>query len=148
MQEFKITKVNDYNKPQTRILQFRDEGIAAMKGKKTQRFIGYEEVIGITFNLCEDNHEFVIHNPTGDLRYRCESEEDLRMKLNYLKDHFEDYLTDRAIPFYSVEVSNLLMFHNVKKTYKKKSSLNIPSNHWEIDVELLSKLHCAKFTIG
>jgi hypothetical protein len=65
----RIIKINDNNKAQTRALQLRDDGIYAMNGRKVKRIVSYEEIIGITYNLDED-HEFIIHNLTGDLRYR------------------------------------------------------------------------------
>ena len=66
----KIIKINDKKKAQKRVLQLRDDGIYAMNGKKVKRFVDYEDIIGVTYNLDDKVHEFVIHNPTGDLRYR------------------------------------------------------------------------------
>ena len=66
----KIMRIKDNNTARKRDLQLRDDGIYAMRGSKVTRFVNYEDIIGVTYNLDDNVHEFVIHNPTGDLRYR------------------------------------------------------------------------------
>jgi len=69
-QEFKLKKLNDYGRCQNRTLQFRDNAIAALNGSKVKREIEYDAVTGVTYNIEGKYHEFVIHWPKGDLRYR------------------------------------------------------------------------------
>ena len=64
-----VNKINDYGKTQKRTLMLKEDGIATMKGSKTQRFVNYEEITGITYNIDDENAEFIIHNITGDLRF-------------------------------------------------------------------------------
>ncbi len=77
-----------------------------IKGKKSEkRSVPFEDVTGVSYTFRSETPEFVIHNRTGDLRFKCEYNEsdpdgDLLLKLRYLREYFDLWNSNHQIPFF------------------------------------------------
>jgi hypothetical protein len=128
-QEFKLKKINDHGKEQKRTLQIRDDRIVAMKGNKVTRDILFSDITGITFNINGRRSEFVIHNHTGDLRYRCKDEEQRKIIMFHINDHCKEKFPIHApFEFFVVNLEDLKPYHNTKKNYEEDNTIRIPSD--------------------
>lgn len=136
-QEFSLYKINDYNRAQKRKLQLRDKSLIAMKGSKIKREVLYKDIDGVTFNIAGKRMEFVFHNNTGDLRYRCKKEDQRRIILMHFLDHVKEthnfVIKDR---FYCVRLDDLKAYQNTKKDYEENHTIRIPKDY-ECDPDYL-----------
>lgn len=130
LQEFKLKKINDHGWSQKRTLQLRENSLAAMKGKKVTREIEYRYIDGITFNVGAKKAEFIIHNTTGDLRYRCKNDAQRKIILMHLLDHArETHNLKLKDKFYWVRLEDLKSYHNTKHDYEDNHTIRMPKEY-------------------
>lgn len=129
-QEFRLSKINDHGKSQKRKLQLRSSSLVAMKGSKITKEVMYKDIEGITFNVGSKKVEFIIHNSSGDLHYKCKNDEQRKLILMHLLDHVREtrnfVIKDR---FYCVRLTDLKPYHNTKKDYEENHTIRMPKDY-------------------
>ena len=121
-----VNKVNDGGKVQPREILLEGGMLKIIQKKnKVKRELYYQDITRISFTFNSETPEFLIHNKFGDLRFShnkdsCDPTYDLILNLRHLKDFFEDWNKYHDIGFYSLDVEILELYHNKKKSYKKR----------------------------
>jgi len=127
-QEFKLRKINDHGRAQKRTLQLRYDKIVAMNRGKPKRAIRYEDISGITFNIESRTPEFILHNPTGDLRYKWKDEFQRKIILMHFLDHATaSYNKELKKKFYCVKLEDLKPYQNTKIDYEQDHTIRMPN---------------------
>ncbi|CAI2364409.1 unnamed protein product [Moneuplotes crassus] len=123
--ETPVIKVNDKGKSQRRKLRFTEDKMIVIKNKKNERRrTSYRDITGVSFTAASHTPQFVIHNKEGDLRFECEYNEDdpqsdLLVKLRYIHEFLLQWDPSHNVSFFSVKMSDLKIYHNTKKAYKR-----------------------------
>ena len=129
-----ITKYNDFNWKQLRVMLITNKYLYNIKKKKIQRKIALNKIKAITKCLQGQSHELVIHIPSEyDYRYIAEKCEEI---INCLQ------IYEQNIQIYAVPATNLKDYVTSKSDMKKKIS-KIPPENFHINkiTSAISPIH-------